>query len=111
MSLLSNTRGTPERVWSLVATLIASNNVLSRAEAAALLNPAFVQDDKFVRESADSFGQTLGAATSLGAVHSDGTTLKLDPSCAVSDYATFCDWVHSRLISLDGQEKDAVVLE
>jgi hypothetical protein len=111
MSLLSSTRGTPERVWSLVATLIAANNELARAEAAALLNPAFIQDDKVIRDSADSFGQTLGAATSLGAVHSNGTTLTLDPSCDVTDYATFGDWVHRRLISLDSQQKDAVVLE
>src|SRR5208337_4026279 len=56
-------------------------------------------------------GQTLGAATSLGAVESDGSTLRLNPACDAKDFPAFCDWVHDKLIGLDSGEKDAVVLE
>ncbi len=111
MSLLSSTQGTPERVWSLIAALSANGGRLDRSEAVEWLNPGFTRNGNEVRERPDAFNQTLGAATSLGAVESDRDSLCLDPACATNDFAAFCDWVHNKLVTLESEEKDAVVLE
>jgi hypothetical protein len=109
MSILSSTQGTPERVWSLIAALLASGGTLDRSEAADLLNPCFVQNGQIVRD--DGFNQTLGAATSLGAVEIDKSTLRLNSSCLINDFVTFSDWLHSHLVALDTDEKDAILLQ
>jgi hypothetical protein len=109
MSILSSTQGTPERVWSLISALSVNGGVLPRSEAAELLNPCFIQGGQIVRD--DGFNQTLGAATSLGVIEADQSTLRLNPSCSANDYSAFADWVHSRLVSLDSGEKDAVLLQ
>lgn len=111
MSLLSSTQGTPDRVWSLISALLVSGGALDRATAAEWLNPGFVQNGSVVQEKQDAFLQTLGAATSLGAVTADGKTLLLNPSLEAREFPAFCDWVHDRLVNLDSGEKDAVVLE
>lgn len=111
MSLLSSTQGTPERVWSLISLIAANDGLLGRTEAAEWLNPGFTRDGETVVEKPTAFAQTLGAATSLGAVQADKGMLLLNSSCNVGSYATFCDWVHQTLISLSNSEKDAVVLE
>lgn len=111
MSLLSSTQGTPERVWSLVSLLAANGGSLERTTAGECLNPGFTENTMHVLEKPTAFSQTLGAATSLGAVEADRTDLRLHTSCPTDSYAAFCDWVHARLVSLDSSEKDAVVLE
>ncbi|AWV19817.1 hypothetical protein A3862_29695 (plasmid) [Methylobacterium sp. XJLW] len=111
MSLLSSTQGTPERVWSLVGAIAANGGELPRSDAQEWLNPGHVVARQEVSEKATTFGQTLGAATSLGAVHQEGGLLRLDPSCSAATFADFCDWVHDRLVGLGSHEKDAVVLE
>ena len=84
---------------------------MTRTEASSWLNPGFSRDGVVVSETPTAFAQTLGAATSLGAVESDGTTLRLNPACGARNFAAFCDWTHDKLIGLDSGEKDAVVLE
>src|SRR3546814_10460240 len=111
MSLLSATQGTPERVWSLVSVIAGNGGTLSKADAAAWLNPGFTRNGESVQVKPTAFSQVLGAATSLGAVEADAATLRLTPACCVTSYATFCDWVHDTLIALDSANKDAVVLE
>ena len=111
MSLLSSTQGTPARVWSLVGAVAANGGELSRSDAQDWLNPGFLENGQEVREKTSTFGQTLGAATSLGAVRQEAGLLRLEPSCVVTTFADFCDWVHERLVTLDSHEKDAVVLE
>jgi hypothetical protein len=111
MSLLSSTQGTPERVWSLISVLAINEGTLTRAEASDWLNPRFTRDGAIVSETPTAFAQTLGAATSLGAVESDGAMLRLNPLCYPRHFVAFCDWIHDKLIGLDSGEKDAVVLE
>lgn len=112
MSLLSSTQGTPERVYSLIHAISASGGSLTRAHASSWLDPGFSRNDQVISAvKSVAFDQVLGAATSLGAVLSDGGVLKLSPSCRVSSFQQFCDWVHQTLISLDSAEKDAVILE
>ena len=71
MSLLSSTQGTPERVWSLIAALSASKGEIDRADAVKWLNPGFLKDNNEYSEKPDAFNQTLGAATSLGAIEAE----------------------------------------
>lgn len=111
MSLLSSTRGTPERVWSLVSALAVNQGCLGRDEADALLNPAFTRGGDVVKQDPTAFAQTLSAATSLGIVGIDQATLRLRPGLDAADFNAFGDWVHDRLIALDSGEKDAVILE
>jgi hypothetical protein len=109
MSILSSPQGTPERVWSLVGLTAANGSTIDRAEAADLMNPSFIENQQIVRD--DSFAQTLGAATSLGALEVDKTSLRLNPTCRANDYITFGDWVHNRLTTLDTAHKDAILLQ
>src|SRR3546814_15399046 len=90
MSLLSATQGTPERVWSLVSVIAGNGGTLSKADAAAWLNPGFTRNGESVQVKPTAFSQVLGAATSLGAVEADAATLRLTPACCVTSYATFC---------------------
>ncbi|WP_064713575.1 hypothetical protein [Rhizobium bangladeshense] len=111
MSILSSTQGTPERVWSLVSIIAANDGTIARAEASDWLNPGFSRDLQKVVEKPEAFGQTLGAATALGAVQVDGKLLQLHPSCPRGDIASFADWCHDQLCALASEEKDAVILE
>lgn len=111
MSLLSSTQGTPERVWSLIAAVSASGRVIERAEAVSWLNPGFIKDGSEFKEKPDAFSQTLGAATSLGAVEAEKGALRLGPTFHAQAYPDFADWTHDRLVGLSSDEKDAVILE
>src|SRR3546814_14492945 len=84
MSLLSSTQGTPERVWSLVSVIAGNGGTLSKADAAAWLNPGFTRNGESVQVKPTAFSQVLGAATSLGAVEADAATLRLTPACCVT---------------------------
>ncbi|CAN7751657.1 hypothetical protein [Rhizobium sp. LjRoot258] len=111
MSMLSSTQGTSERVWSLIALLREYDGKISRAEAAAWLNPEFLREGQTIGEKTGTFGQVLGAATSMGAVSLVGQELQLNPSCEADTYDQLSDWLYRQLIELPSQEKDAVFLE
>lgn len=111
MSLLSSTQGTPERVWSLVSLIAASDGQIDRSEASDWLNPGFIKDQQKVVEKSDAFGQVQGAATAIGAVVAEGKLLTLNPRCPTTDMAAFADWCHDQLCGLSSDEKDAVILE
>ncbi len=111
MSLLSSTQGTPERVWSLVSAVANCGGALGRADADEWLNPGFTRKELVVQEKPEAVAQTVNAATSLGALLAEGGQLRLAEGCPTISEATFRDWVHDRLVSLDSAEKDAVVLE
>src|SRR3546814_4427512 len=76
--------------------LAGNGGTLSKADAAAWLNPGFTRNGESVQVKPTAFSQVLGAATSLGAVEADAATLRLTPACCVTSYATFCDWVQDR---------------
>ena len=68
MSVLSSPQGTPERVWSLVAGLVALGGETDRETFDALLNPGYVKDGEQVRAKDTLAANALGAASSLGVV-------------------------------------------
>ncbi|KQY25906.1 hypothetical protein ASD32_25840 [Rhizobium sp. Root483D2] len=109
--MLSSTQGTSERVWSLIALLREHDGKISRAEAAAWLNPEFLKDGQTVGEKSGTFGQIQGAATSMGAASLVGQELQLNPACEAETYDQFADWLYRQLIELTPQEKDALFLE
>ena len=111
MSLLSSTQGTPERVWSLIAAVLAGGGTIDRAEAVSWLNPGFMKDNSEYREKPEAFNQTLGAATSLGAVEAEKGALRVGSTFHADGYLDFADWTHDRLVALSNDEKDAVLLE
>ena len=111
MSLLSSTQGTPERVWSLIAAVSAGGGEIERGEAMSWLNPGFMKDGSEYKEKPDAFAQTLGAATSLGAVEAEKGALRVGPTFHAEGYLDFADWTHDRLVALSNDEKDAVILE
>lgn len=111
MSMLSSTQGTSERVWSLIALLREYDGKISRADAAAWLNPAFVKDGQTIGEKSGTFAQVQGAATSMGAVSLVGQELQLNPACEADTYDKFADWLYRQLTELPSQEKDALFLE
>ncbi|PWE53639.1 hypothetical protein DEM27_24120 [Metarhizobium album] len=111
MSMLSSTQGTSERVWSLIALLREHDGKISRADAAAWLNPEFLKDGQTIGEKSGTFGQVLGAATSMGAVTLVGPELQLNPTCEPDTYDQLADWLYHHLIELPSQDKDAVFLE
>lgn len=111
MSMLSSTQGTSDRVWSLIALLREYDGKITRADAAAWLNPQYLKDDQTIGEKPIAFGQVLSAATSMGAVSLVGQELHLNPACTAETYDEFADWLYDQLISLPSQEKDAVLLE
>ena len=111
MSLLSSTQGTPERVWSLVTTVGQCGGTLPRSECDEWLNPGFKRGDIMVQEKNEAVGQTVNAATSLGALIAESGELRVTHDCPTGSEAAFRDWIHGRLASLDSVEKDAVVME
>lgn len=111
MSLLSSTQGTPERVWSLIAAVSAGGGEIERADAVNWLNPGFTKGGGEQGEKPDAFNQTLGAATSLGAVEAEKGALRVGPTFHAQAYPDFADWTHDRLAALSNDEKDAVILE
>lgn len=111
MSMLSSTQGTSERVWSLIALLREHDGKISRAEAAAWLNPEFSKDGQTIGEKAGTFNAVLGAATSMGAVTYVGPELQLNLTCEADTYDQLADWLFRQLTELSPQEKDALFLE
>jgi len=110
VSLLSNTQGSPERVWSALAGL-AIFGEQSREELEAVLNPGSLKPEAGLVKL-ENVRQVIGAASSLGAVSGDrsATHTEVD-SAMLANAASVADWMHGKLVSLPSDSKDAVVLE
>ncbi len=106
MSLMSDIRGTPERVWSLVRLLDAYDGELPREEVFHWLDPLGTD------EKGTAVDNTIGAARSLALISADekGSTLRLDDHNLPKDIDGFSDWVHARLVGLPSDHADAIVL-
>ena len=104
---MSDTQGTPERVWALVRLVVAHGGRISREEVRHWLDPL-----RSPAGEATAITQTVGAASSLELVKSDTTSksLTLSSNEVPSDLLAFTDWVHNRLVGLCESHPDAVVL-
>ncbi len=110
MSLLTDTQGTPERVWSAMSAVTAADGLLGRDDLQALLNPNFVRNGQ-EREPTDvAPKQAIGSTVSLGLINLENGSYRLGVEAA-SDYAAFTDRVHARLCSIEADDADYLVLE
>jgi hypothetical protein len=107
MSLLTDTTGRPERVYTLMKLLEAHGGRLSYDETVAWLQPPILRGEK---NSTDAAKQTIGSARSLGFIRDEGNILLLDEPSVSSDPPAFADLVHGRLRD-NPSEKDRVMLE
>jgi len=110
MSLLTDTQGTPERVWSTMSAVAAANGLLDRDDLQALLNPNFVRNGQERAPTDSAPKQAIGASVSLGLITLENGRYRLGVEPA-PDYATFTDRVHARLCSINASDPDYLVLE
>lgn len=105
MSLLSDTQGRPERVWSLLRLLAALDGRATTGDIETwMMPPPF----RTAERSLVQVHQTVGCARSLGFVRDEDDTLVLDVVVPASLEA-FGDLVHERLCH-PPNEADRVVL-
>lgn len=109
MSLLTNTQGSPERVWSTLAGL-ATFGEQSRAELESLLNPGFLKPGLEPVKTVN-IRQVIGAASSLGAVEGDRTSAMTALKASALSQVEMSDWMHDVLCAFEPHNKDAVILE
>lgn len=107
MSLMSDTQGTPERVWSLVNLLRAHGGELSREGIKVWLDP-FDTDTQ-----GTAIQNTTGAAASLDLVESDRASgsVRLLAEDLPDTLAGFADWVHAKLVRTPPEHGNSVVME
>lgn len=105
MSLLSDTQGRPERVWSLLRLLDALGGRVARGAVDTwMMPPAVRAHDK----SLSQVQQTVGCARSLGFVRDDGGDLVLAIDLPPSTDA-FLDRLHDRLCDPPNREDELVL--
>jgi len=110
MSLLSDTQGTPERVWSLLRLLDASGGAMPFADLNTWMNPDF-RGKPADRDSQGALRQTIGAAVSLGVAEMTGRNqyrLAVDLPNSLDGFA---DLVHRRLATTSSDDADSVMFE
>lgn len=101
MSILSSPQGSPERVWSLLVGLQALGGASSSETYQALLSP--IVGSSVVKD-------TRGVISSLGLVRTSGHEVSLIDGLDLMDMASFADDVYDRLIALEMNNIDAVLL-
>jgi len=107
MSLMTDTRGTPERVWSLVGLLRAHDGELGREAIKTWLDP-FATDD-----TGTAIQNTIGAASSLDLIEPDRAagSVRLVANDLPDTLPGFADWVHGKLVQTPLDHANSVVLE
>ncbi|MCH4267457.1 MAG: hypothetical protein LKF80_03550 [Brevundimonas sp.] len=110
MSLLTDTQGTPERVWSAVCITAAEGGKISRDDLWAWLNPDFIQSGQPRQASGDAHRQTVGAASSLGLLTLEAGQYVLDGQVS-TDYSAYADDVHDRLCASGREDPNFLMLE
>lgn len=110
MSLLTDTQGTPERVWSAISAVAAEGGSLKRDDLWRWLNPPFVNGGHPRPSDVSAPKQAVGAAASLGLLSQEGGVYALT-SALPPHYAGFSDLVHDRLVAVGPDDPDYLVLE
>jgi hypothetical protein len=106
---LTNTQGSPERVWSALVGL-ATFGEQSRAELEGLLNPGFLKPGLEPVKTVN-IRQVIGAASSLGGLEADRATAMTEVQASAFSQAEMADWMHDVLRGLEANHKDGVILE
>lgn len=110
MSLLSNTQGTPERVWSALRIVAAEGGQMDRDALWGWLSPAYKVNGGTPARPKDGDRQTVGAATSLGLLIGEGSSYRLDTP-VMETYEAYADVVHDRLCQMPEGDPDYLMLE
>jgi len=116
MSLLSDTQGSPERVWSLLNLLAAHGGELNRDEVIQWLVPNIrrVSGGKPIQNpppNPSAAKQTIGAATSLKLVATGTDSVQLSIPDVPSTLEAFGDLVHARLLETSTDDPDYLILQ
>lgn len=112
MSILSDTQGSAERIWSLLRLLAANDGAMDRQDILNWMAPSFGSDPTFSPSGqATAATQTLGAASSLGLLKANGNVYTLAVAEVPDSIDAFADAVHRRLCEVPTEHADAVVLE
>lgn len=109
MSLLTDTQGTPDRVFSLLRVLHAVGGEFTLDEAKAWLDPQYRGRDPNLESQETAVRQTLGSAASLGFIESNRGRYRLLVAPPASAEA-FADLVHATLCRQEPDSPDGVVL-
>lgn len=111
MSLLTDTQGTPERVWSSISAVAAVGRPVPRDELWSLLSPKFFRNGG-ENDAGDGSAakQAIGASVSLGLLELDSTDYRLSQALP-DDYQDFSDRVHDRLCTIGPDDPDYLVVE
>jgi hypothetical protein len=109
MSLLTDTQGSPNRVFGLLRLLAEAGTPLPLETVEAWLTPRNKIGNAEVPRPKDALGQTLGAARSLNLI-ADGTpiTLKVEVPSSIQE---FSDLAHRQLLSSTDEDANSVVLK
>jgi hypothetical protein len=109
MSLLTDTQGSPNRVFGLLRLLSEAGAPIPLETVAGWLTPRNKIGNAEVPRPKDAFGQTLGAARSLNLIE-DGTPVTLSVGVP-STIQEFADLVHRHLSSSTDEDANSVVLK
>lgn len=109
MSILSDTLGTPERVWSLVNGIQTSGGTLSLEDFGALLNPGYVRDGTQIITKSDFTKNATGVAASLRITTREGNLYRYTVEEPLT-LQTFPDFVHDTLVNTPDEQANSTIL-
>jgi hypothetical protein len=111
MSLLSDTNYSPQRIYALLRLLEAQDGRLGFDSIRTWLKPAMRGLDQKGSEENTNIRQLLGATASLGLIESPSQNQYQTTAPVPSTIEAFADAVHDRLVGLDTNHADSIVLE
>lgn len=111
MSLLSDTNYSPQRVHALLRLLEAQDGQLGFDSIRAWLKPTLRGVEQRGSEENTNIRQLLGATASLGLIESPSQNQYKLTAPVPTTIEAFADAVHDRLVALDVNHADSIVLE
>lgn len=111
MSLLSDTNYSPQRIYALLRLLEAQDGQLGFDSIRAWLKPTMRGVEQKGSEESTNIRQLLGATSSLGMIESPSQNQYRLTAPVPTTIEAFADAVHDRLVALDVNHADSIVLE
>lgn len=111
MSLLSDTNHTPQRVYALLRLLAAQDGPLAYDAIVRWLKPRWRGGSHPAADEDANIRQLVGATTSLGLIESRARSLYALTAPAPETHQAFADEVHDRLVALEFDHPDSIMLE
>lgn len=111
MSLLSDTNYSPQRIYALLRLLEAQDGQLGFDSIRTWLKPTLRGVDQKGSEENTNIRQLLGATASLGLIGSPSQNQYRLTAPVPTTIEAFADAVHDRLVALDLDHADSIVLE